>query len=51
VLSNLLFGVSPVDPVVFIAVPLFLALVALAASRSPALRAVRINPTTALRSE
>jgi predicted permease len=51
VLSSLLFGVSPVDPVVFIGISLFLAGVALVASRAPALRAVRINPMNALRSE
>jgi predicted permease len=51
VLSSLLFGISPVDPVVFIGISLFLASVAFIASRAPALRAVRINPMNALRSE
>ena len=51
VLSSLLFGVSPMDPLVFVSVSLFLAAVALPASHSPARRAVRINPMTALRSE
>jgi ABC-type lipoprotein release transport system permease subunit len=43
--------VSPVDPLVFVSVSVFLAAVALAASRWPARRAVRINPMAALRSE
>jgi predicted permease len=51
VLSNLLFGVSPVDPVVFVSISVFLAAVAFVASRAPARRAMRINPMAALRSE
>jgi predicted permease len=51
VLSNLLFGVSPVDPLVFVGISMFLAAVAFVASRAPARRAMRINPMTALRSE
>jgi ABC-type lipoprotein release transport system permease subunit len=51
VLSNLLFGVSPVDPLVFVGISVFLAAVAFVASRAPARRAMRINPMTALRSE
>lgn len=51
ILSGLLFGVSPVDPVVFVSVSLFLATIAFFASRTPALRAVRINPMVALRNE
>jgi ABC-type antimicrobial peptide transport system permease subunit len=51
VLSNLLFGVSPVDPLVFHGISVFLAAVAFVASRAPARRAMRINPMVALRSE
>jgi putative ABC transport system permease protein len=49
--ASLLFGVNPVDPVTFFAVPLFLAAVALAASYIPALQATAIDPAAALRHE
>ncbi|MBC7897689.1 MAG: ABC transporter permease [Cytophagaceae bacterium] len=47
----LLFDVSPGDPGVFILVALTLVLVALAASWYPALRASRVDPSVALRSD
>jgi hypothetical protein len=39
------------DPATFVVVPLFLGLVALAASRVPALRASRVSPSSALRDD
>jgi len=49
-MASLLFGVSPVDPMTFVAVPISLAIVALLACWIPARRAVRIPPVAALRS-
>ena len=51
VLSSLLYRTSPADLPTFLAVPLVLAVVALAASALPALRASRIDPIEALRAE
>jgi predicted permease len=50
-LGSFLYGVGSLDPLTFAAVPLFLALVALAASAIPAMRATRIDPAVALREE
>jgi len=51
ILSSMLFGVSPHDPVAFVVVPLILLSVALAASYIPARRATRVDPMVALRYE
>ena len=50
-LTSLLFGIGERDPITFAAVALLLGLVAVAATAVPALRAVRIDPMLALRSE
>jgi predicted permease len=50
-LAAFLFGVHPLDPLVFTAVPVFLAAVALFAAWLPALRATRIDPADALRQD
>jgi putative ABC transport system permease protein len=50
-LTNLLFSVSPADPVTFAAVAIVLVLVALLASYVPARRTLRLDPTIALRHE
>jgi len=50
-ISSLLYGVRPLDPEVFIAVPVILMVVVLLASYIPAWRAARVNPIVALRRE
>ena len=51
VLSSLLYGVTPTDPITFIAVSLILVVVAFLACYLPAQRASRIDPMVALRHE
>jgi len=50
-LRSLLFGVAPVDGVTFVAIPVLLLLVAVAAALLPAFRASRVDPMEALRGE
>jgi putative ABC transport system permease protein len=48
-MSALLFGVSPLDPVTYAAVPIVLASAAIVASYVPARRAAAVDPSEALR--
>jgi predicted permease len=50
-LSSMLYGVSPHDPLTFFAVAILLSLIALAACLIPAQRATRVDPMIALRYE
>lgn len=50
-MESLLFEVSPVDPLTYVAVCVSLTVAAMLASYIPALRATGVNPVTALRAE
>jgi len=51
VLSSLLYGVAPTDPMTFATVPLLLVVVALAACLFPGRSATKVDPAVALRQE
>jgi len=51
VIASMLFGVSSMDAVTFMAVPALLAAVAFAATAIPAWRAASVDPMVALREE
>jgi len=50
-MSGFLYGVSPVDPVTLVGVPLVLGLVALLACYLPARRATKVDPIVVLRAQ
>jgi putative ABC transport system permease protein len=50
-LEGMLFGITPLDPLVFVVVSLMFAVVAMCVSYLPARRATTVNPVTALRAE
>jgi ABC-type antimicrobial peptide transport system permease subunit len=50
-LQSILFEVSPMDPLTYVAVALVLAVVSTGASWLPAYRATRLDPITSLKEE
>jgi hypothetical protein len=50
-LDNMLYGVSPADPMTFVGVAVLVGAIAMVASYMPARRALRIDPTEALRAD
>jgi ABC-type antimicrobial peptide transport system permease subunit len=50
-MANLLYGVSPTDPIVLASVAIVMAIAAVAAALGPAIWASRVDPVEALRHE
>jgi ABC-type antimicrobial peptide transport system permease subunit len=50
-LTTVLFGVRPLDPLTFASVTIVLMLAAIVSAAGPAWRATRIDPATALRTD
>jgi ABC-type antimicrobial peptide transport system permease subunit len=50
-LSRVLYGIRAVEPIVLLAVPVFIAFVAVAATLAPARKAAKANPVAAIRTE
>jgi ABC-type lipoprotein release transport system permease subunit len=50
-MSTLLYGITPLDPVTYAAVPLVLVAATMLASYVPARRAASVDPIEALRAE
>jgi ABC-type antimicrobial peptide transport system permease subunit len=50
-MKSLLFGISPLDPLTYVMVPLILVMAAAVASYLPARRAAMVDPVEALRAE
>jgi putative ABC transport system permease protein len=48
-MASMLFGIEPRDPWTFVSVAVLLTMVAIVATLVPAMRAMRVNPVTALR--
>jgi ABC-type antimicrobial peptide transport system permease subunit len=51
VIASMLFATSARDPLIFVGVPVLLLAVAGLASMAPAIRAARVDPVVALRTE
>ena len=50
-LSGMLFGVQPLDPLTFVTVTILLTVMALLSTAAPAWRATRVDPAVTLRGE
>jgi putative ABC transport system permease protein len=50
-MRSLLFGITPLDPITFLSVPIVLAAAAVLASYVPACRATAVDPVDTMRAE
>ena len=50
-MTSVLYGVKPMDPLTYVVISLGLAVVALLANYTPARRAVKVDPAVAFRAE